>query len=109
MFASVLVKFVGKVCNLLNLSLSLLFSRRLLLLGVSDKQLVHISYRSLYEKNLDVYVVFSHSWFPITLTTISFLFTDRTYKNVLISFFPVVFIAAHNITNRECESHAYPG
>lgn len=51
MFASVLVKFVGKVCNLLNLSPTLFLLWPLVFFGVGDKQLVHISRRSLCDKN----------------------------------------------------------
>jgi hypothetical protein len=67
MFASVLVKFVGKLCNLLKLSPSLLLLRRLVLLGVGDKQLVHISCRSLCEKNLGNYIVFHIPGFLLLL------------------------------------------
>ena len=74
MLASVLVKFVGKVCNLLNLFPSLLLLWPLALVGAGGKHFVHIWRRSLYEENIDSYLSFTHSWFPMTPITISFIF-----------------------------------
>ena len=45
----------------------------------------------------------------MTTPTNSFMFIDPYYKNLFVSFFTAVLVAIHTITNRECESNAYPG
>jgi hypothetical protein len=108
MFTSVLVKFVGKLCNLLNLSPSLLLWWPLVLWGAGDKQLIHISRRSLYER---IYIVTLFFTFSVSYYSYYylFMFIDPTYKTMFAFPFPIVLVAIHNIKNGECESHAYPG
>jgi hypothetical protein len=71
MFTSVLVKFVGKLCNLLNLSPSLLLWWPLVLWGAGDKQLIHISRRSLYEI---IYIVTLFFTFSVSYYSYYYLF-----------------------------------
>ena len=45
----------------------------------------------------------------MTTTANSFMSIEPDFKNLFVPFFAVVLVAVHAITNRECESNAYPG
>jgi len=78
MFASILVKFVGKLCTLLNLSPSLLLLWPLVLLSVDDKTTrPHLTLEPL-RRELDSYIVF-HIPGSLLLLLLFFLFIDSTY------------------------------